>query len=79
MKLIVIISKVNVSYQENAFLGKYDISLSNIDKIYQITDRKKKLVGPQYKNSQRIESIKILCKVKLKSHNNNIVCNHFSF
>lgn len=51
-----------VSYQENYFLGKYDVTLSNIDEIYQITDKKKKLVAPQYKNAAKIEALRIICK-----------------
>ncbi|XP_055628584.1 myotubularin-related protein 10 isoform X2 [Toxorhynchites rutilus septentrionalis] len=50
------------AYQKNTFLGKYDVSLSNIDKIYQITEKKKRVVNPQVKNSNKIETIKIVCK-----------------
>lgn len=50
------------AYQKNTFLGKYDVSLSNIDKIYQVTDRKQRVVNPQIKNSSKIEIIKIVCK-----------------
>uniref|UniRef100_A0A336MA07 CSON014244 protein n=1 Tax=Culicoides sonorensis TaxID=179676 RepID=A0A336MA07_CULSO len=52
----------DVAYQENNFLGKYDISLSNIDKIYQITDKKKRPVGPDYRNSSKVDAIRIICK-----------------
>lgn len=38
------------------------MTLSNIDIIYQITDKKKKLVGPHLKTSSRIEAIQIVCK-----------------
>ena len=54
------------TYQENAFLGQYDITLSNIDKIYQITDKKSKPIHPNVKNSSRIEAIRIICKVRGK-------------
>ncbi|XP_062564541.1 myotubularin-related protein 10-B [Armigeres subalbatus] len=50
------------AYQRNTFLGKYDVSLLNIDKIYQVTDKKKRVVNPQTKNSSKIEIIKIVCK-----------------
>ncbi|XP_063708687.1 myotubularin-related protein 10 [Culicoides brevitarsis] len=52
----------DVAYQENNFLGKYDISLSNIDKIYQISDKKKRPVGPDYRNSSKVDAIRIICK-----------------
>lgn len=54
-----------MAYQENNFLGKYDVSLLNIDKIYQITDdknNKKRPVGPDYKNSAKVDAIQIVCK-----------------
>lgn len=50
------------AYQKNTFLGKYDVSLLNIDKIYQVTDKKKRVVNPQSKNSTKIEIIQIVCK-----------------
>ncbi|XP_055537349.1 myotubularin-related protein 10-B [Wyeomyia smithii] len=50
------------AYQKNTFLGKYDVSLLNIDKIYQVTDKKKRMVNPQVKNSSKIEIITIVCK-----------------
>ncbi|EAT38271.1 AAEL009815-PA [Aedes aegypti] len=50
------------AYQKNTFLAKYDVSLLNIDKIYQVTDKKKRVVNPQSKNSSKIEIIKIVCK-----------------
>lgn len=43
-------------------MGRNDVTLSNIDIIYQITDKKKKLVGPHLKTSSRVEAIKIVCK-----------------
>ncbi|XP_070506241.1 myotubularin-related protein 10-B isoform X2 [Chironomus tepperi] len=49
-------------YQENAFLSKYDITLSNMDEIYAYTDKKHKLVIPQNKNASKIDAIRILCK-----------------
>lgn len=51
-----------VSYQENNFLGKYDISLSNIDKIYQITDKKRTSITPNCKSNTRVDAIRIICK-----------------
>ncbi|XP_058833258.1 myotubularin-related protein 10-B isoform X2 [Topomyia yanbarensis] len=51
-----------VAYQKNMFLGKYDISLSNIDRIYQVTEKKWRLVSPQMKNSSKIEVLKVVCK-----------------
>ncbi|CAH1717789.1 unnamed protein product [Chironomus riparius] len=50
------------AYQENAFLSKYDITLSNMDEIYAYTDKKHKLVVPQNKNASKIDAIRILCK-----------------
>jgi myotubularin-related protein 10/11/12 len=49
-------------YQENAFLSKYDITLSNMDEIYAYTDKKHKLVVPHNKNASKIDAIRILCK-----------------
>jgi hypothetical protein len=51
-----------VSHQENNFLGRYDITLSNIDEIYAYTDKKHKLVTPQQKNGSKIDAIRIVCK-----------------
>lgn len=49
-------------YQENHFLSKYDITLSNMDEIYAYTDKKHKLVVPHNKNASKIDAIRILCK-----------------
>lgn len=51
-----------VSYQENNFLGKYDVTLSNIDKIYQITDKKRTPITPNCKSNSRVDAIRIICK-----------------
>uniref|UniRef100_A0A1B0D6B3 Uncharacterized protein n=1 Tax=Phlebotomus papatasi TaxID=29031 RepID=A0A1B0D6B3_PHLPP len=52
----------NFVYQENIFLGKNDVTLSNIDMIYQVVDKKKKILSPQNKTSSRIEYLLIVCK-----------------
>lgn len=53
----------NSIYQDNVFLQKYDITLSNIDRVYQIVDRKKRLIDAHSKISSRIEELHIICKV----------------
>lgn len=50
------------AYQENMFVGKNDVTLSNIDYIYQITEKKKKRITSQQKISSKIEAIHIICK-----------------
>lgn len=52
----------NLIYQENVFLGKDDVTLSNIDHIYQIVENKKKLLVPGSKVSSRIDFLVIVCK-----------------
>lgn len=52
----------NTTFQENTFLGLYDITLSNIDEIYAYTDKKQKLVQPNQKNASKIDAIRIVCK-----------------
>uniref|UniRef100_A0A182QGP7 Myotubularin phosphatase domain-containing protein n=1 Tax=Anopheles farauti TaxID=69004 RepID=A0A182QGP7_9DIPT len=51
-----------ISFQSNRFLGSSDVSLSNIDRIYQFVDKKKRIISPQVKNSSRIDKIHIVCK-----------------
>uniref|UniRef100_A0A182PPU5 Myotubularin phosphatase domain-containing protein n=1 Tax=Anopheles epiroticus TaxID=199890 RepID=A0A182PPU5_9DIPT len=48
--------------QSNRFLGSSDVSLSNIDRIYQYVDKKKRIISPQVKNSSKIDKIRIVCK-----------------
>lgn len=43
-------------------MGRYDITLSNMDEIYAYTDKKHKLVTPQQKNGSKIDAIRIVCK-----------------
>ncbi|XP_059614071.1 myotubularin-related protein 10-B isoform X2 [Phlebotomus argentipes] len=52
----------NFVYQENIFLGKNDVTLSNIDLIYQVVDKKKKIVSPQVKISSKIDYLLVICK-----------------
>lgn len=52
----------NFIYQENIFLGRNDVTLSNIDHIYQVVDKKKKLLTNEYKISSRIDFLVIVCK-----------------
>lgn len=51
-------------YQDNVFLGKNDVTLSNIDVIYQINDRKKRLVAPNVKILSKLDVLHIVCKVR---------------
>lgn len=54
----------NISYQENILLGKNDVTLSNIDRLYQILDKKKRSpIGTHTKISSKIEGIHVICKV----------------
>lgn len=53
----------NSSYQENLLLRSNDITLSNIDCLYQIVDGKRRVIGPQSKISSKLEGIQIVCKV----------------
>lgn len=52
-------------YQDNVFLGRNDVTLSNIDIIYQINDRKKRLVAPNIKILSKLDVLHIVCKVIL--------------
>lgn len=52
----------NFICQENLFLGRNDVTLSNIDHIYQVVDKKKKLLTNEYKISSRIDFLIIVCK-----------------
>lgn len=52
----------NFICQENMFLGRNDVTLSNIDHIYQIVDKKKKLLTTGYKISARIDYLVVVCK-----------------
>ncbi|XP_035909354.1 myotubularin-related protein 10-B [Anopheles stephensi] len=51
-----------LSFQSNRFLGSSEVSLSNIDRIYQYVDKKKRIISPQFKNSSKIDKIRIVCK-----------------
>lgn len=54
----------SILYQENLLLGKNDVTLSNIDRIYQILDKKKRsAIGMNTKISSKIEGIHVVCKV----------------
>lgn len=51
------------AYQENLFLGKNDVTLNNIDVIFQVVDKKKKLLlMPEQKISSRVDALHIICK-----------------
>lgn len=50
-------------YQENVFLQRNDVTLQNIDQIYQIVNRKKRLVSPYSKIDPKLEGLHIVCKV----------------
>uniref|UniRef100_A0A182YN08 Myotubularin phosphatase domain-containing protein n=1 Tax=Anopheles stephensi TaxID=30069 RepID=A0A182YN08_ANOST len=54
--------QASLSFQSNRFLGSSEVSLSNIDRIYQYVDKKKRIISPQFKNSSKIDKIRIVCK-----------------
>uniref|UniRef100_A0A182S7H7 GRAM domain-containing protein n=1 Tax=Anopheles maculatus TaxID=74869 RepID=A0A182S7H7_9DIPT len=54
--------QASLSFQSNRFLGSSEVSLSNIDRIYQYVDKKKRIISPQFKNSNKIDKIRIVCK-----------------
>lgn len=58
----------NTTYQDNVFLQRYEITMSNIDRVYQIVDRKKRLLDAYSKISSRLEELHIICKVCFFSH-----------
>lgn len=53
----------NITYQGNLFLNCNDVTLQNIDCIYQIVDRKKRLINPYSKISSKLEGLQVVCKV----------------
>lgn len=53
----------NITYQENLFLQRNDVTLQNIDSVYQIVDRKKRLMNSNSKISSKLEGLQIVCKV----------------
>lgn len=54
----------NITYQENFFLQRNDVTLLNIDRIYEIVDRKKnRLVSPYSKINPKLDGLQIVCKV----------------
>lgn len=73
---------VSSVHQENTYLGQNDIALSNIERIYQITERKRRLIGQSQKISSKIEALHIVCKVKqykLHKFPCSIICLRFFF
>lgn len=69
----------NITYQENFFLRQNDITLQNIDRIYQIVDRKKRLIDPYSKISSKVEGLHIVCKVIIiKQVNRSVKMNFFN-
>uniref|UniRef100_A0A0K8TME0 Putative myotubularin-related protein 10-b n=1 Tax=Tabanus bromius TaxID=304241 RepID=A0A0K8TME0_TABBR len=50
------------AYQDNNFLGKYDVTLNNIDVIYYVNDRKRKKIVPQQNIPSKIEALHVICK-----------------
>lgn len=52
----------NFICQENLFLGRNDVTLSNIDHVYQVVDKKKKLLTPGNKISSRTDYLVVVCK-----------------
>lgn len=58
----------NTTYQDNVFLQRYEITMSNIDRVYQIVDRKKRLLDAYSKISSRLEELHIICKVCFLSY-----------
>lgn len=55
----------NITYQENFFLQCNDVTLQNIDRIYQIVDRKKRAVNPYSKINPKLDGLHIVCKVRI--------------
>lgn len=66
-------------HQENQFLGKHDIALSNIECMYQITDRKRRLISPSQKISSKLEALHIVCKVNYENDINLNSSNRIHF
>lgn len=64
-------------HQENSYLGKNDIALSNIECIYQITERKRRLIGQSKKISSKIEALHIVCKVNHCKYTNFLIQSFF--
>lgn len=50
--------------QENLLLGEYDICLSNVDEIYQMTGDKKHKILPGKNVSGKVKGLCIVCKVR---------------
>lgn len=50
-------------YQQNLLLAPYEVCLSSIDGIYQISERSKKKLPPGHSVSGKVREIFIVCKV----------------
>lgn len=61
--LFIYVHVQNITYQENLFLQRNDVTLQNIDRIYQIADRKKRLISPFSKINSKLDGLQIVCKV----------------
>lgn len=49
--------------QENLLLGEYDVCLSNVDALYHMGEKKRRLL-PGRNMSERVKGLVIVCKVK---------------
>lgn len=54
-----------VIFQENLLLGEYDVCLSNVDILYQVGDKKRRLL-PGKNVSERVKGLHVVCKVCIK-------------
>lgn len=50
--------------QQNFLLAPYEVCLSSIDSLYQISDKSKKKLPPGHNVSGKIKEILVVCKVK---------------
>lgn len=49
-------------YQENFFLGQYDVCLSNVDSLYLFANDKKKKLLPDTRVPDKVKTLQVLCK-----------------
>lgn len=56
-------SNLNECYQHNLLLAPFEVCLSSIDHIYQISERSRKKLSPGHNVSGKVKEISIVCKV----------------
>ncbi|KAG8224111.1 hypothetical protein J437_LFUL001805 [Ladona fulva] len=54
--------KYDYGYQQNILLGEHEVSLSNIDVVYQILRAKKRRLSPGIQLSGKVKGLQIICK-----------------